>query len=385
MRSGNFLFIFSGLLIPFRASRKATNCGNETFALLSTLAASPSLVSCSKMRRDPLPELPRWRTNLPRNHDVPPRIATLTVNPAVDMACTAAAVHPTRKIRTTDERLDPGGGGINVARVVHALGGDALALIMTGGVTGHLVEELLDEAGVRWRALPIRGRTRISLNVHDRQTGFEFRFVPEGPNIEPDEWREALNILRDLEADWIVASGSLPRGIPPDFYAQVAAIASQRDQKFVLDTSGAALHAAISHDIELLKLSLGELEYLIGRQAPDAESQKREVTSLLRVGAARLIAVSLGREGAILGSREGVTRLPSPAVPERSAAGAGDAFLAALILGLARGMPQYDALAFGVAAGAAAVATYGTAKVVSADVDALYRQICDHRRIVSSA
>ena len=112
-----------------------------------------------------------------------PRIATLTVNPAVDIASTAAAVVPTHKIRTSDERFDPGGGGINVARVMHALGTDALAVIMTGGVTGRLVEELLDEEGVRWRCLPIGGRTRISLNVHDRQSGLEYRFVAEGPDV----------------------------------------------------------------------------------------------------------------------------------------------------------------------------------------------------------
>jgi len=305
------------------------------------------------------------------------RIATLTVNPAADMACTAAAVQPTHKIRTTDDRLDPGGGGINVARVVHALGGDALALIMTGGVTGRLVEELLDEAGVRWRALPIRGRTRISLNVYDRQSRLEYRFVPEGPNVEPDEWRGVLDVLRDLEADWIVASGSLPRGLPTDFYAQAAAIATRRGQKFVLDTSGAALHAAIGQDLELLKLSLSELEFLIGREARDPQSQEREVASLVHAGAARMIAVSLGREGAIFGTGDGLCQLPALAVQECSAVGAGDAFLAALVLGLARGMSQHEALALGVAAGAAAVATYGTAQVERANVEALYRQVRD--------
>ena len=209
-----------------------------------------------------------------------PRIATLTLNPAVDLACTAASVRPTHKIRTFEERVDPGGGGINVARVVRVLGGDALALIMTGGVTGRLVEELLDEAGVRWQALPIRGRTRISVTVHDRQTGLEYRFVPEGPNVEQDEWNGALNVLQETENEWIVASGSLPRGVPADFYAQAAAIASRRGRKFVLDTSGSALRAAIGHGIELLKLSLSELEFLIGREPHDPQSQEKEVASL---------------------------------------------------------------------------------------------------------
>ena len=104
---------------------------------------------------------------------MPSPIVTLTLNPAIDLSCMADAVRPTHKIRTFEEQLDPGGGGINVARVVNILGGDALALVVTGGVTGLLVEELLNEAGISWQAIPIRGRNRISLNVHDRESGLE--------------------------------------------------------------------------------------------------------------------------------------------------------------------------------------------------------------------
>jgi 6-phosphofructokinase 2 len=309
-------------------------------------------------------------------NNVSARIVTLTINPAVDMACSATSVQPTHKIRTFDERLDPGGGGINVARVFPALGGDALALIMTGDVTGRLVEELLSDANVPWQAIPIRGRTRISVNVHDQQSGLEYRFVPKGPHVEPNEIHAVLDVLRGIEAEWIVASGSLPQGVQSDFYAEVAAIARQRGQKFVLDTSGAALSAAVGHGLELLKLSLSELEFLIGRNAPDAATQERELAALTRSGAARRIAVSLGREGAILGSDEGVLRLPAPPVEARSSVGAGDGFLAGLVLGLAHGLADREALALGVSAGSAAVVTYGTAQVQKANVDVLYRELC---------
>jgi 6-phosphofructokinase 2 len=314
-----------------------------------------------------------------------PRIATLTLNPAVDLASTAASVVPTHKVRTFKERFDPGGGGINVARVIHVLGGDTLALVMTGGITGRLVEELLDDAGVQWQALPIRGRTRISLNVHDRMSGLEYRFVPEGPNVEPDEWNGALKILHQVGGEWIVASGSLPRGVPADFYAQAAVIAEQRGQKFVLDTSGAALRAAVGHGIELLKLSLSELEFLIGRELPDLQSQEKETASLIRSGAARMVAVSLGRNGAILGTREGVRRLPAITVEERNAVGAGDSFLAGLVFGLARGLSHREALELAIAAGAASVATYGTAQVRRADVEVLYRKACGAPDLISAS
>lgn len=304
-----------------------------------------------------------------------PHIVTLTMNPAMDLACTAPAVRPTHKIRTFSERLDPGGGGINVARVIHALDGDVLALILTGGVTGHLVEELLDDAGVRRRSLPIQGRTRITLNAHDSQSGLEYRFVPEGPEVEEKEWRGVLHVIEEIEADWVVASGSLPRGVPVDFYAQAAAIAARRGQKFVLDTSGPALKAAVGHGIELLKMSLGELSSLIGHEPGDLQAQKREVSSLLGSGAARMIAVSLGPDGAILGTSDGIDKQAAPQMQERTAVGAGDSFLAALVLGLARGMPASDALTYGIAAGAVAVTTYGTAQVQRADVETLYQKL----------
>jgi 6-phosphofructokinase 2 len=243
-------------------------------------------------------------------------------------------------------------------------------------VTGRLVEELLNEAGVRWQALAIRGRTRISFTVHDRQSGLEYRFVPEGPNVEQDEWNRALDILQKVEGEWIVASGSLPRGVPADFYAQAAAIATRRGQKFVLDTSGAALRAAIGHGIDLLKLSLSELEFLIGRELHNPQLQEKEVASLVSAGAARMIAASLGRDGAIFGTSEGITRLPALRIEECSAVGAGDSFLAGLVFGLAQGVSHREALALGIAAGAASVATYGTAQMRRADVETLYRKIC---------
>jgi 6-phosphofructokinase 2 len=305
-----------------------------------------------------------------------PRIVTLTLNPTVDMASTAAMVRPTHKIRTFDERLDPGGGGINVARVLHALGADPLALVMTGGVTGHVIEQLLSQGGVRWQALPIRGSNRISLNVHDRHSGLEYRFVPEGPTIEPDECLYALEVLRHIEADWIVASGSLPRGMPDDFYAQAAATAAQRGQNFVLDTSGVALRAGIGAGIALLKLSLGELEFLTGREMTDPRAREQEVLGLIRAGSARMIAVSLGRDGALLGVGDNIVEVSAVKVDERSAVGAGDSFLAGLVTGLARDLSPRRALALGTAVGAAAVVNYGTALVRQADVETFYQELC---------
>ena len=302
------------------------------------------------------------------------RIVTLTLNPAVDLASFADAVRPTRKIRTSGEHADPGGGGINVSRVLHALGADTLALIMTGGATGHLVEDMLDEATIPWQRLKIAGRTRICLNLHDRESGLEYRFVPEGPEVTTAEWHRALHVLERIDADWIVASGSLPRGVPVDFYARAAAIAGRRGQHFALDTSGPALRASLGHGVALLKVSQSELEYLVGHPLPDPAMQEREIARLVHEGAAGMIAVSLGAEGAALQTADEMVRLPALQVEARSAVGAGDAFLAGMVWGRMRGLPARECLALGIAAGAAAVGSYGSAQVRADEMERLHRQ-----------
>ena len=305
------------------------------------------------------------------------RIVTLTLNPAVDLGSTADRVEPTRKIRTRDERLDAGGGGINVARVVHAMGGSALALILVGGETGALIQDLLRQAGVPFQALPMAGRTRLSLNVHEASTGQEYRFVPEGPEVTPAEWEAALDAIGQVEAGWLVASGSLPRGVPADLYARVGDIAARRGLPFALDSSGAALKAALGHGIALMKPSLRELEELVGRKLPTRAEQEAEALALVRAGAAVRIAVSLGPDGAFLATAQGVTHRPAPVGPVLSAVGAGDSFLAGMVLALARGASDGDALAWGLAVAAAAVASLGTARVVREAAEAYRRQLAD--------
>jgi 6-phosphofructokinase 2 len=303
------------------------------------------------------------------------RIVTLTLNPAVDLATTAPAVRPTHKIRTTGEHVDPGGGGINVARVVHALGGETLAVLCAGGATGRFLTELLDEAGVPHRVIPVSGRTRVSFTVRETLTGQEYRFVPEGPQVTEPEWRAALDVLAGTEAGFVVASGSLPPGVPADAYAEVARLAAARGRRFVLDTSGPALRAALGAGIDLLKPSLHELETLIGRKLPDPAAQEAEAMDLVRSGAARMVAVSLGAEGAFLATEAGVLRRPALAGPVHSAVGAGDAFLAGMVLAWARGAAPEAALDWGIAAGAAAVAGVGTARLRRADVEVRYRAL----------
>ena len=304
-----------------------------------------------------------------------PRIVTLTLNPAVDLACEAEAIGPTHKIRTTGERHDPGGGGINVSRVVAGFGGETEAIILAGGPTGRLLEALLDEGGIARTSIPIAGMTRISQTVLERSTGREYRFVPEGPRLAEAEWRQALALLETVEGDWIVASGSLPTGVPQDFYARAARIAQHRGQRFALDTSGPALKAALVSGVTLIKPSLSELQSLVGRELSNPDDQDATLLELLHGGAAEVIALTLGGGGAVLATGAGVLRLPALEVEVRGAVGAGDSFLAAMVLASANGRAVEDAFAWGIAAGAAAVSRSGTAHPERTDVEVLRRQV----------
>ncbi len=302
-------------------------------------------------------------------------IVTLTLNPAVDASSSTERVHPIRKIRTTSERFDPGGGGINAARVVTELGGRAFAVYLAGGVSGNVLDDLVRTAGLRFHRIQLAEPTRVSHVVYEANSGKEFRFTPEGPEVREREWRAALEFLDLLDFDYLLASGSLPRGVPASFYTRVAEVAASKGARFVADTSGEALKRVLEHGAHLVKPSVGELEAVLGRELRERKALAKAAHEIVAAGRVRLLAVTLGKDGALLTHEGGQHYLESPDVPVKSAVGAGDAFLAAMTLALARGETPERAFAFGVAAGAATATTPGTELCHRADVERLFRTL----------
>lgn len=288
------------------------------------------------------------------------RIVTLTLNPAIDISSEAGVVRHTRKIRTRNEAIEPGGGGINVARVLHRLGADVQALFLGGGMTGKVLDELMGRAGIDRHMIPIAGESRISLTVVEMSTGHEFRFVPEGPEVSAKEAGLVLDELGTIDCHYFVASGSLPPGIAVDFYAKVGAAVSARGARFVLDTSGAALQSALDRGgIFLVKPSRGEFESFAGRALTKHELAA-EAERLVASGKVENVAITLGRDGAILATRQGTVTSPAIPVQACSAVGAGDSFLAGMVYGFSLGRPAKQAFRVGLAAGAAAVLSCGS-------------------------
>jgi 6-phosphofructokinase 2 len=305
-------------------------------------------------------------------------ILTLTMNPALDVSTSVPYVLPDRKLRCEQPRHEPGGGGINVARAVRRLGGETVAWFPAAGPAGDLLRELLRDEGVPQRVVATRGWTRENLNVHEDTSGRQFRFVMPGPALEAAEWSRFLaeEALADPTPAFLVASGSLPAGVPSDFYARLARCARARHVPLVLDTSGEALAAAVEAGVYLLKPSLREFRTLVGTDAED----ERALVALARDAVTRrrwceVLVLSLGAAGALWVSADDGARLAAPAVPVRSTVGAGDSMVAAIVYALVAGRSIGDAVRSGVAAGAAAVLNPGTELCHRADVERLEAQV----------
>jgi len=161
-------------------------------------------------------------------------IVTLALNPSIDISSDANSVRTAHKVRTSNETYDPGGGGVNVARVIAELGGDVEALYLAGGFTGSLLDDLLERDRVRRRLIRIAGNTRISFTVHERTTGLEYRFVASGPTLQEEELESCLAAIQACQFEYFVASGSLPSGAPPDFYATVAKLVAAKGDPWEL-------------------------------------------------------------------------------------------------------------------------------------------------------
>ncbi|MGO9674115.1 MAG: 1-phosphofructokinase family hexose kinase [Methylocella sp.] len=304
-------------------------------------------------------------------------IVTLTMNPALDINAATDRVIPGEKLRCTAPRYDPGGGGINVARAVRLLGGDAIAVFPLGGPTGARVEQLLKEAKIDYRALAIAGLTRESLTIDERRTGQQFRFVMAGPTLTEMEQERCLDRISSLEPKpaYIVGSGSLPPGVPFDFYARLAERARKLGARLIVDTSGEALRQAGRGGVYLLKLSLRELQELVGREIDDERRQEIAARELIKEARSEIIVISLGAAGALLATAEGFRRFGPIEAPVRSTVGAGDSMVAGIVLSLARGRSIEEAVCFGVAAGAAAVMSPGTGLCAREDTERLFAQI----------
>lgn len=309
--------------------------------------------------------------------DANPTVLCLTMNPSVDLATDTAQVVPTHKLRCTSALHDAGGGGVNVARVVSRLGGRCRSLCPQGGPTGQWLRQRMQAEGLETHFLDIADETRVSFTVHETGTGSEFRFVMPGPTLSDSEWRGALAWIDALDPfpALVVASGSLPPGVPTDFYARLANKVRARGSRLILDTSGEPLQAALAAGVFMVKPNLKELADVCGHALDDASAWHAAARSLVTTGQAEVVALTLGHLGATLMTRDEAWTTPALPVAVSSAVGAGDSFVGGMAWALQQGLPLKEAFTWGVASGTAALVSVGTGLCRASDVQRLQPQV----------
>jgi 6-phosphofructokinase 2 len=305
------------------------------------------------------------------------RVVTLTMNPSIDLSTTVKHVIADRKLRCKSLKREPGGGGINVSRAIQRLGGASIALYTAGGPAGQMLQNLLDQEGLKHHPVPIDGWTRENFMIFEEATGQQFRFGMPGPPLYESEWEQCLEEILSLDPkpDYIVASGSLPPGMPKNIYALLAQKAKELGSRLMVDTSGEELRLAVEPGLFLLKPNMRELGELVGREIKDESAQETAAKKIVESGQSEVVVVSLGAAGALLVSKEGFERLRAPSVPIKSRVGAGDSMAAGIVLSLAQGKSLRAAVLFGIAAGAAAVMSPGSELCRREDAEKLYTRM----------
>lgn len=287
-------------------------------------------------------------------------VVTITLNPALDYSFSVPSLVAGSKMRSSAPRIDPGGGGINVARVLHVLGVRTLAVFPAAGHIGQALTELLEVERLPFEAVEVAGETRLSHHVTALDTGLEYRFVLPGQALTAADLSRCLEVVRrqGRHAAYVVLSGSLPPGTSSDTVSQVRCLADSLGARLVLDASGGALDRA--HGAFLLKPSVRELEDHLGRRLPSVEEQLAGARELLETAQAGVVVLSRGPLGIALVTPAGDQVLPAVAGEVVSGVGAGDALVAGLVAGLVRGWELSRAARLGLSCSAAMIATAGT-------------------------
>jgi 6-phosphofructokinase 2 len=304
------------------------------------------------------------------------QVITITFNPCIDKSLSTESIVPDRKLSCSQPRIDPGGGGINVARALKKLGGDVLAVYPAGGPHGQLLTQLLRDEGVPISTVYIAGQTRENINVTESSTNRQFRFVVRGPVLDEADWSRCLAGLDQVNVGgYIVVSGSLPEPWPREIFLRIKAIAASRQARLLVDTSGKALLAAVQGGADWIKPSLRELDALALAMGLPVGSPVPTAQYILDQGHVNGVVISAGADGAILVTKDEVAQFRAPEVIKASTVGAGDSLVAGFVLSLSRGMVPADAVRYGVACGTAAVMNPGTALCRKEDVDRLYHRV----------
>jgi 6-phosphofructokinase 2 len=289
-----------------------------------------------------------------------PPIATLTLNPCLDVSYEFLSLVPDQKVHADHTRFDPGGNGINVGRALKELGLPVTNCCLLAGEIGNLVERLLGQRLDNLQATRIAGETRINCTILEREPRVQYELDGIGPHVDAEALEQVVsNFLKGAQGGLGVLTGSIPAGVPERVYGDLVERLRQRGARAVVDTKGPILSHALTHHPFLIKPNRYELETLCGRRLPTLEAVAGEARRLQEEGVT-YVCVSLGGEGAILVGPEKAHHATAPQVQVRSTVGAGDALLGGLVAAFAQDQDPADALRLGICCGSGTAEKPGT-------------------------
>lgn len=299
-------------------------------------------------------------------------ILTITLNPCIDKSSVVEKMKPESKLRCTEVVNEPGGGGINVSKALKKLETGSVALFPSGGHNGDMLCSLLREEAIEFHAVDTKVETRENWIVLETTTVNQYRFTFPGRAVQEETMKTLVDQIRSFSPAYVIASGSLPPGLPDYFYGLIVKSAKAVGARCIVDTSGPALQALQGKGAYLIKPNIGELckmlnvEWLDKNEVPDAAQQA------IRDGFAEMIAVSMGPDGAWLVSADEKYFATAPKVEKRSTVGAGDSMVAGMTFMLQQNRPLKEVISFGVACGSAATMNEGTQLFNKTDVERLF-------------
>lgn len=299
-------------------------------------------------------------------------ILTITLNPCVDKSSKLPQLQPEAKLRCTQVLNEAGGGGINVSKALMKLGSSSIALFPSGGHNGDMLCSLLRKEGIVYHSTQTQVETRENWIILEEATNNQYRFTFPGLSVNEKDITTFVNQIKHFAPHFVVASGSLPDGLPDSFYGYIVDITKSINAKAVIDTSGPALVALKNKGAYLIKPNLKELAMLLDVDSLKINEVDDAALQAIQNGYAEMIAVSMGAQGAWLVTKNEKYFAAAPDVPKKSTVGAGDSMVAGMVYMLEQNRSLKEVIHYGVACGSAATMNEGSQLFNYEDVQKLF-------------
>ncbi len=303
-------------------------------------------------------------------------IYTLTLNPALDRELTVPALEFDSVLRASQSRVDFGGKGFNVSRLLKGMGVDSVAVGFLGGRTGEALQDGLKTLGIGTDFVWVESETRTNVSIVTQAGGHHIKVNEKGPQVEPAKQQELLDKIAALArpGGWWVLAGSLPPGCAENFYARIVNVLNQNGAMTLLDTTGESLRLGCAEKPYLVKPNAEEAHALT--QMPvETPAEIAAIAAEIRRMGAQNVVISLGKSGALLQTAEGAWLTKSPKIKEKNPIGAGDSMVGGLVWALTKGFALKESLGWGVASGAATASLSGTEVGSLALIETLWAQV----------